>query len=76
MENHVKLSVGRDFDDCTIVKGTFKGVARQTLSVSVSIAYEDGRQIEEVNNVQLQEATESEKEQYNYLEQLQQQQQQ
>jgi transglutaminase-like putative cysteine protease len=73
MENHVKLSVGRNFYDCTLVKGTFKGFARQTLSVSVSIGYEDGRQFEEVNNVQLQEATEAEKVQYDYLDKLQQQ---
>jgi transglutaminase-like putative cysteine protease len=76
MDNHVKLSVGRNFYDCTLVKGTFKGFARQTLSVCVSIGYEDGRQFEEVNNVQLQEATEAEKVQYDYLDELQKQKQQ
>jgi transglutaminase-like putative cysteine protease len=58
MENHVKLSVGRDFNECTPVKGTFKGIAKQTLSVSVSIGYEDGRQFEEVNDVKLQKVSE------------------
>ncbi len=57
MDNHVKLSVGRDFNECTPVKGTFKGLAKQTLSVSVSIGYEDGRQFEEINDVKLQKVS-------------------
>ena len=57
MANHVKLSVGRDFNECTPVKGTFKGLAKQTLSVSVSIGYEDGRQFEEINDVKLQKVS-------------------
>lgn len=76
MANHVKLSVGRNFYDCTPVKGTYKGLARQMLSVSVSIAYEDGREFEDINNVQLQEVPIEVEEQINYLEQQQQQQQQ
>ena len=51
--NHIKLAVGRHFNDCTPVKGTFKGPARQKLSVYVSIGYEDGHVFEEVNNVQM-----------------------
>jgi len=69
MDNHVKLSVGRNFYDCTLVKGTFKGFAKQTLSVSVSIGYEDGRQFEEINNVQLQKMSLEEQAQLDYLEQ-------
>jgi hypothetical protein len=42
MENHVKLSVGLNFSECTPIKGTFKGFATHKLSVSVSIGYEDG----------------------------------
>ena len=76
MDNHVKLSVGRNFSDCTPVKGIFKGFARQTLSVCVSIGYEDGRQFEEINDVQLQEVTVEEQVQLDYIEQLHQQQQQ
>jgi hypothetical protein len=49
----VKLAVGRDFTDCTPVKGTFKGPARQSLSVYVSVGYEDGETFEELTNVQL-----------------------
>jgi hypothetical protein len=37
MENHVKLSVGLNFSECTPIKGTFKGFATHKLSVSVSI---------------------------------------
>ncbi len=51
--NHLKLSVGKHFADCTPAKGTFKGLARQKLSVYVSIGYEDGHVFEEVNNVQM-----------------------
>lgn len=51
---HVKLAVGRDFRDCTPMKGTFKGPARQQLSVFVAVGYEDGYVFEELNNVHLQ----------------------
>lgn len=51
---HVKLAVGRDFKDCTPIKGTFKGPARQQLSIHVSVGYEDGHVFEEVNNVKMQ----------------------
>jgi transglutaminase-like putative cysteine protease len=51
--HHVKLAVGRNFTDCTPVKGTFKGPARQSLSVYVSVGYEDGETFEELTSVQL-----------------------
>lgn len=75
MDNHVRLSVGRNFSDCTPIKGTFKGLARQTLSVFVSIGYEDGRQFEEINDVKLQEVSSRVQEQLDYMDHLQQQQQ-
>ena len=50
---HVKLAVGRDFKDCSPVKGTFKGPAKQQLSVFVAVGYEDGYVFEELNNVHL-----------------------
>jgi transglutaminase-like putative cysteine protease len=53
--HHVKLAVGRHFNDCTPVKGTFKGPARQLLSVFVSIGYEDGHTFEDITNVKLEE---------------------
>jgi transglutaminase-like putative cysteine protease len=52
--HHVKLAVGRNFNDCSPMKGTFKGLARQTLSVYVSVGYEDGNVFEEINNVEMQ----------------------
>lgn len=51
--HHVKLAVGRHFNDCSPVKGTFKGPARQSLSVYVSVGYEDGQTFEEMNNVKM-----------------------
>ena len=54
-DTHVKLAVGRNFKDCSPVKGTFKGPARQSLSVFVSVGYEDGQTFEEVNDVKMQE---------------------
>jgi transglutaminase-like putative cysteine protease len=50
---HVKLSVGRNFSDCSPVKGTFKGPAIQALSVVVSVSYENGDVFEEMNKVHL-----------------------
>ena len=51
--HHVKLAVGRNFNDCSPIKGTFKGPARQSLSVYVSVGYEDGQHFEEINKVKL-----------------------
>lgn len=50
---HVKLAAGRDFKDCSPVKGRFKGTANQHLSVFVSVDYEDGHLFEELNEVKL-----------------------
>lgn len=50
---HIKLAVGRHFKDCSPVRGTFKGPARQSLSVYVSVSYEDGHIFEDLNNVAL-----------------------
>ncbi|MEY2868554.1 MAG: hypothetical protein RIR01_1009 [Bacteroidota bacterium] len=72
MDNHVKLSVGMNFNDCTPVKGTFKGISKQTLSVFVSIGYEDGRHFEEINDVELQKNSVEFELQLNHAEQQQQ----
>lgn len=50
---HVKLATGRDFRDCSPVKGSFRGLAKQQLTVFVSIDYEDGQIVEEINSVDL-----------------------
>jgi transglutaminase-like putative cysteine protease len=36
-DKHIRLAVGRNFKDCTPVKGTYKGSAEHSLSVSVVI---------------------------------------
>lgn len=51
--HHVKLAVGRNFNDCSPVKGTFKGPARQSLFVFVSVGYEDGQKFEDITTVKL-----------------------
>ncbi|HVU57196.1 MAG TPA: transglutaminase family protein [Puia sp.] len=48
---HVRLAVGRNFSDCSPVKGTYKGTAGQTLEVGVSVSYESGRTTEETATV-------------------------
>ncbi|HMG68413.1 MAG TPA: transglutaminase family protein [Chitinophagaceae bacterium] len=55
---HVKLAVGRNFNDCSPVKGTFKGPAKQSLSVYVSVGYEDGQTFEEMSKVKLEKQVE------------------
>lgn len=39
---HVRLAVGRNFDDCSPVKGTYRGKSEHSLEVTVSVSYEDG----------------------------------
>lgn len=51
---HIKLAIGRNFDDCSPIKGTFRGNSKQHLSVNVSIGYEDGNSFEDTNDVQTQ----------------------
>lgn len=51
--HHVKLATGRHFSDCTPVKGIFKGIAKQSLSIYVSVGYEDGHVFEDKNNVKM-----------------------
>ncbi len=42
-ETHVRLAVGKNFSDCSPVRGTYRGTSNHTLEVSVSVSYEDGR---------------------------------
>jgi transglutaminase-like putative cysteine protease len=41
-ETHVRLAEGKNFSDCSPVKGTYRGTSNHTLEVSVSVSYEDG----------------------------------
>ena len=50
---HVKLATGRNFTDCSPVKGSFRGPANQHLTVYVSVDYEDGQKYKELNEVDL-----------------------
>lgn len=52
--NHIQLAVGRDFADCTPIKGVFKGSANQDLLVYVSVGYEDGSVFEDTTTVLMQ----------------------
>jgi transglutaminase-like putative cysteine protease len=56
--HHVKLATGRNFNDCTPVKGTFKGPAKQSLSVFVSVGYEDGHKFEDITKVKMEKMSE------------------
>ncbi len=47
---HVRLAIGRNFSDCSPVRGTYKGTSKQTLEVGVSVSYEDGA-VKEMNTV-------------------------
>jgi len=74
---HVRLAVGRSFNDCSPVKGTYKGTSSQTLEVGVSVSYEDGRTSEEAPAVLMPQPKKNNGEQENsyrkYMEMMQQQ---
>jgi transglutaminase-like putative cysteine protease len=74
--HHIKLATGINFGDCTPVKGIFKGIAHQNLSIYVSVGYEDGHVFEDKNNVkmELQAGEGTEQWQAEYLAAIQQQQ--
>lgn len=40
-EQHVRLAVGKNFTDCSPVRGTYRGTAHHRLEVGVSVAYEE-----------------------------------
>lgn len=48
-DRHVRLAVGRNFSDCTPVKGTYKGPSEHTLEVSVTIENGTVKPPEELN---------------------------
>jgi transglutaminase-like putative cysteine protease len=50
-ETHVRLAVGRNFTDCSPVKGTYRGTSNHTLDVTVSVAYENGQTVSEESEV-------------------------
>ncbi|WP_299286213.1 transglutaminase family protein [uncultured Mucilaginibacter sp.] len=40
-DKHVRLAVGRNFSDCSPVKGTYKGNSQHQLEVSVTVSYDN-----------------------------------
>jgi transglutaminase-like putative cysteine protease len=50
-ETHVRLAVGKNFSDCSPVKGTYRGTSNHTLDVIVTVSYEDGRTTTTDNDV-------------------------
>lgn len=48
---HVRLAVGKNFSDCSPVKGTYRGTSNHTLEVAVTVAYENGRTTTTDNDV-------------------------
>ena len=50
-DRHVRLAVGRNFSDCSPVKGTYKGTSEQTLEVGVTVSYEDGNSREDFTTI-------------------------
>lgn len=48
---HVRLAIGRNFSDVSPVRGTYKGTAKQTLEVGVSVSHEDGQVVNEIASV-------------------------
>jgi transglutaminase-like putative cysteine protease len=50
-ETHVRLAVGKNFSDCSPVKGTYRGISEHTLEVAVSVSYEDGKTTKDTNEV-------------------------
>lgn len=45
-EKHVRLAVGKNFSDCSPVRGTYRGTSNHILEVAVTVAYEDGQTTE------------------------------
>ncbi|MDB5114857.1 MAG: transglutaminase [Mucilaginibacter sp.] len=81
-ENHVRLAVGRNFMDCSPVKGIYKGSSGHTLEVSVSVdddtplSMEDHSVIEHVAAAPVNNLTKNSYQRYMEMIQQQQQQQQ
>lgn len=46
-DGHVRIAIGRNFNDCTPVKGTYKGLGEHTLEVTVNIETNQPRKIAE-----------------------------
>ncbi len=52
-ETHVRLAVGRNFSDCSPVKGIYKGASEHMLEVAVSVGYEDDEPVSHTEVVEV-----------------------
>jgi len=79
-ETHVRLAVGRNFSDCSPVKGVYKGAAKHRLEVAVSVDEDESYYGNEKQVIEIpiaSQVTEVSKNSYQrYMEMMQQQQQQ
>jgi transglutaminase-like putative cysteine protease len=76
-DTHVRLAVGKNFSDCSPVKGTYRGTSDHTLEVIVTVAYEDGNSAEEHTDVvEVEPTTSYSKNSFRRFQEMQQQQQQ
>jgi transglutaminase-like putative cysteine protease len=73
---HIRLAVGRNFSDCSPVRGSYKGISDHSLEVGVSVAYEDGRTTEDSSTVLTPQPAKSPDQQNSYQKYLEMQQQQ
>jgi transglutaminase-like putative cysteine protease len=74
---HIRLAVGRNFSDCSPVKGTYLGNAEHELEVKVNVSYQDGRSFEDSNTSSIHPIkieTEGTNSYRNYMQMMQQQQ--
>jgi transglutaminase-like putative cysteine protease len=75
---HIRLAVGRNFTDCSPVKGTYKGTGNHSLEVGVSIGYENGQVQEDTATILIPQPVtnnnDSENSYRKYMEMIQQQQ--
>jgi len=58
-DGHVRLAIGRNFSDCSPVKGSYKGTAKQILEVGVSVSGEEGQATKDVNAILTQQSVSS-----------------
>ena len=50
-DSHVRLATGKNFTDCSPVRGTYRGTSQHTLQVTVSVHYDDGHSVKNVTEV-------------------------
>jgi transglutaminase-like putative cysteine protease len=55
-ETHVRLAVGKNFSDCSPVKGTYRGTSNHTMEVYVTVSYEDGSFSDPLSSTMIQPA--------------------